>query len=149
MYVYGSSNPRRCPVQLYKKYCGLMPETKSCKKFYLICRKAPIPSVWFCDQPYGVNRIRTGVKDMCKEAGFEGNFTNHSLRAACVSWMYDRNVLEQIIKEVTGHRSDCVRVYKRTSDHLKEAASTIVGAPQFSFYQDNFVILYQIMSEIL
>ena len=34
---------------------------------------------------------------------------------------------EQIIKEVTGHRSDCVRNYKRTSDELREEASHAIS----------------------
>ena len=86
--------------------------------------KIPTPNVWYCDQPYGVNRIKTTVKELCKKAGIEGNFTNHSLCASCASRMYDKNIPEQLMKEVTGHRSDCVRVYKRTSDQLREVAST-------------------------
>ena len=49
-----------------------------------------------------------------------------------MSCMYDNNVPEQIIKEVTGHRSDCVRVYKRTSDHLRQAASSTVSGESVS-----------------
>ena len=79
--------------------------------------------MWYCDQPYGVNKIKTTVKEICSIAGFEGKYTNHSLRATCASRMYAKNIPEQIIKEVTGHRSDCVRTYKRTSDELREEAS--------------------------
>ena len=57
-----------------------------------------------------------------------GYFTNHSLRATCASRMYDKKIPEQIIKETTGHRSECVQVYKRTSEELQEAASkTVLG----------------------
>ena len=48
---------------------------------------------------------------------------NHSLRATLASRMFQSNVPEQIIKEVTGHRSDCVRTYKRTSDDIRKDAS--------------------------
>ena len=41
--------------------------------------------------------------------------------------MYHYNVPDQIIKETTGHRSECVRVYKRTSEELKQAASNTVN----------------------
>ena len=37
------------------------------------------------------------------------------------------NVPEELIKEVTGHRSDCVRTYKRTSDELRKEASHTVS----------------------
>ena len=125
--VYSASNKARCPIAIFKKYIGLLPQTKSCRKLYLRVRKYPLPTVWYCDQPYGVNRIKANVKEICKEAGIVGNFTNHSLRATCASRMYDQNVPEQIIKEVTGHHSDCVRIYKRTGDHLKRAASGVIA----------------------
>ena len=74
-----------------------------------------------------MNKLKSTVKDICKKGGIDGNFTNHSLRATCASRLFDQNVPEQIIKEITGHRSDCVRVYKRTADHLREVASNIVS----------------------
>ena len=127
VFVYGASDVRKCPVRLYKKYIALMPQTLSCRKMYLRCRKTRSPSLWYCDQPYGVNKVKNVVKEMCKEAGVEGHYTNHSLRATCASRMYSKNIPEQIIKETTGHRSECVRVYKRTGDHLREAASKTLG----------------------
>ena len=69
------------------------------------------------------------VKDICSKVGLEGKFSNHSLRATCTSRMYANEVPEQIIKEVTGHRSDCVRQYKRTNDELREKASLTLGQP--------------------
>ena len=128
VYVYGSSNYERCPVRLFKKYCRLLPPPKTCRKLYLRPKQKPTPSVWYCDQSYGNNKVCSTVKDICKEAGFEGKFTNHSLRATAASRMYQSDVPEQIIKEITGHRSDCVRLYKRTSDDIKlKASSTISG----------------------
>ena len=127
VFIYEASNKARCPISIFKKYIGLLPESKSCRKMYLRCRKNPTPSVWYCDQPYGVNRIKANVKEICKEGGIVGNYSNHSLRATCASRMYDQNVPEQIIKKVTGHRSDCVRVYKRTGDGLKRAASGVIA----------------------
>ena len=123
VHVYPSANSRKCPLRIFKKYVGLLPQSKKCNKLYLRCKKKPTPITWYCDQPFGVNKIKSTVKEMCKMAGIDGNFTNHSLRASCASRMYEKNVPEQIIKETTGHRSECVRVYKRTSETLQEAAS--------------------------
>ena len=128
VYVYEASNAMRCPVKIFKKYVGLLLQSKSCGKLYLRPRQKYSPSVWYCDQPYGKNKIANTVKEICNKAGIEGHFTNHSLRATSTSRMYQCNVPEQVIKEVTGHRSDCVRVYKKMSDQLREHASkTIVG----------------------
>ena len=128
VYVYPSTNVQRCPVRLFKKYIGLLPQAKSCKKLYLHAKKKVCPNVWFCDQPFGANKIASTVKDLCKRAGIEGKFTNHSLRATSASRMFHSGIPEQVIKEVTGHRSDCVRIYKRTCDDIREKASeTIAG----------------------
>ena len=123
VWVYPSSNPERDPVRLLKKYVNLLLNTVKCKKLYLRPKKLAGPKVWYCDQSYGVNKVRTAVKEMCRKAGIVGRFTNHSLRATCATRMYENNVPKQIIKETTGHVSDCVRVYKRTSEDLKRNAS--------------------------
>ena len=43
------------------------------------------------------------------------------------SHLYASNVPEQMIKEIIGHCSDCVRVYKRTTDEIRQHASCIIG----------------------
>ena len=62
-----------------------------------------------------------------QEGGVEGKYTNHSLRATSASRMYHRGVPEQVIKEVTGHKSDCVRYYKRTNDDIRKEASNVIA----------------------
>ena len=50
-------------------------------KFYL----QPLPFTltgshpWFFFDPVGVQEIKSMVKDMCRDGGFQGNFTNRSL----------------------------------------------------------------------
>ncbi len=61
-----------------------------------------------------------------REAGVEGHFTNHSLRATTATRMFQKGVDEQLIKRVTGHKSDAVRLYKRTSESLVNAACKTV-----------------------
>ena len=63
------------------------------------------------------------VREVCKAVGLKDKFSNHSLRATCASHMYKNDIPEQVIKEVMGHKSDCVRVYKRTSDKMRQNAS--------------------------
>ena len=127
VYVYPTSDMNRDPVSYYEKYIGLLAPDGKSKKLYSRCKKFVTPNQWFCNQPLGINQIKTAVKSMCKEAGIQGKFTNHSLRATCASRMFDNEIPEQIIKETTGHKSDCVRVYKRTSDKLHEQACSTIG----------------------
>ena len=102
VHVYPSNNILRCPVRLVKKYVSLLPESKRCSKLYLRCRKNAMPSTWFCDQPYGVNKIKNTVKEICKLAGIDRKFTNHSLRATCASRMYDSMCLNKLLKKSWG-----------------------------------------------
>ena len=102
--VYESEDKKRCPVRLYSKYVGLLPEAKSCKKLYMLPKLKAIPRCWYNDQPYGNNKIFTTVKELCSKAGLKGKFTNHSLRATSASRIFQANVPEQVIKEITGHR---------------------------------------------
>ncbi|CAC5388535.1 unnamed protein product [Mytilus coruscus] len=55
---------------------------------------------------------------ICQEAGIGGFRTNHSLRASAATRMYDAGVDEQLICEVTGHRSNAV--YKEQMKTEKE-----------------------------
>ena len=127
VYVYPTSDVNRDPVTYYEKYCGLLSQSCSSKKLYSRPKKITTPNQWYCDQPLGINKIKSAVKQMCKQAGIEGKYTNHSLRATCATRMFDKEVPEQLIKETTGHKSDCVRVYKRTSDKLRQQACSTIG----------------------
>ena len=127
VYVYAALNSQRCPIRLFKKCTSLLLQSLKCKKLYLRCRKKMSPKLWYCDQPYGINSVKTTVKEVMKSAGHVGKFTNHSLRATCASRMFTNDVPEQIIKEVTGHKSDCVHNYKCTSYEMREKASNTLS----------------------
>ena len=72
------------------------------------------------------------IKKMCKKAGLVGKFTNHSLRATSASRMYEQDIPEQVIKEITGHRSDAVRTYKHTPDSIRQKASLTINGGECS-----------------
>ena len=82
--------------------------------------------VWFTRQVLGVNTLAKIVSTICTNGGLTGHRTNHSLRATAATRMYDLEFDEQLVCETTGHRSHCVRSYKRTSSELKRKASRAV-----------------------
>ena len=94
--------------------------------FYLRPRASVDGPCWYMDAPVGVHTLQQIVKKMCNEAGFEGQFTNHSLRATAATRLYAAGVDEQLIAEKTGHRSSFVRAYKRTSDAQQQQLSKIL-----------------------
>lgn len=84
--------------------------------------------MWYDDAPVGIHTLQTVISRLCKDAGFVGYFTNHSLRATAATRLYAAGVDEQLITEKTGHRSAAVRTYKRTSDAQQEEVSNILQA---------------------
>ena len=45
----------------------------------------------------------------------------------CASCIFENDVPKHITKEITGHKSDCVQIYKCTSDKLHEEVSHTVS----------------------
>ena len=90
-------------------------------------------SPWYTSVPVGRDSLQNKLKNMCKEAGIEGNITNHSLRATSATQMYDKGVPEKIIQERTGHCSlEALWTYERTNEHQYQAVSAILSAPSSS-----------------
>ncbi|CAC5356801.1 unnamed protein product [Mytilus coruscus] len=68
------------------------------------------------------------VKRLCTSIGLTGKRTNHSLRASAATRLYNAGIEEHRVAETTGHRSNAVRVYKRTSaDQQIEASNILYG----------------------
>ena len=124
--VYPILGSSRCPVMLIMKYFSLLPSEYSCRSLYLQPKKKFTSECWYLDKPVGINRLQSMVHEVCKDAGLPGFYTNNSLRATAATRMYHSDIDEQIIQEVTGHRSVAVREYKRTCDDQKLVASSCI-----------------------
>ncbi len=129
--VYGNQNFDRDLVRLYEKYCGLLPAQSRCSALYKypLCAGRLSPKVWYTDKLVGVNKLRDTVKGLMLAAGVDSRYTNHSLRVTAATRMFSKGIEEKIIKERTGHKSDAVRAYERTSEDLLKQAeqATLTG----------------------
>ncbi len=127
--IYPSDNFDRDPVRLFEKYVGLLPSEAKSSTLYKYALKSTrlSPVQWYADKPIGVNALKKTVKELTKQAGLVGHYTNHSLQSTAATRMYNQGLDEQVIKEVTGHKSDAVQAYKRMSDNLLKAASNVIG----------------------
>ncbi|XP_071111263.1 uncharacterized protein [Haliotis cracherodii] len=94
--------------------------------FYYSPLAKPKADRWFSNFPIGHNMLQGIIKRLCRNAGIEGKRTNHSLRATSATRLYRANVDGQLICEQTGHRSETVRTYKRTSEDQKLLVSDII-----------------------
>jgi len=130
VYAYENpANPERCPVRIYETYLSRCPKPyDSLPSFYLRPLTKPGDNVWFCRSPVGRHTLSSVVSTICAEAKIGGYRTNHSLRATAATRLFDANVDEQLITEVTGHRSSAVREYKRTSNEKRQKVSGIIQA---------------------
>ena len=100
--------------------------TRGPQAFYLQCKKKPEPYCWYLNRPVGANKLRDTIKELCKKANLPGFYSNHSLRSTAATKMYRANIDEQLIMEITGHRSLSVRSYKRTCNAQRKVASNTI-----------------------
>lgn len=97
--------PERCHVRLYKRYMHKSPTDGRDDCFYLTPLQQPREDMWYSRQPIGANTLATFTKEAFTNAGIEGHYTNHSLRATTASRLFEARVDEQLIMARTGHRS--------------------------------------------
>ncbi|CAC5393030.1 unnamed protein product [Mytilus coruscus] len=116
-----------CVVNLFELYASHCPSfPRKADALYLRPLKIPNGNIWYADQPIGRHSLANIVASICQEAGIGGYRTNHSLRASAATRMYDAGVDEQLICEVTGHRSNAVRNYKRTNEKQKRKINSVI-----------------------
>ena len=117
-----------CPICLIIHYLSQLPKNRKCRSFYLQPKKRYSDECWFSDRPVGIHRLRDCVKNLCNKSKLPGFYTNHSLRSSAATSLYRGNIDEQLIQEITGHRSLAVHSYKRIcSSHRKLASYIIFG----------------------
>ena len=128
----------RCHVSLLDTYFAHIPPTAFERDNFYLRPLAATPvdpsKAWFTSQPIGWNSLQSMVKDMCAEAGVNGNKTNHSLRAAGATQLFSAGVPEKVIQQRTGHKSlDALRRYENTSEHQYRSVSAILSHSQRSW----------------
>ncbi len=111
--IYGNDDPNRDIIRLFLKYTSLLLTDGKCSALYKypLAPKKLRASTWYTDKPVGVNALKKIVSTLAKEAGLVGHYSNHSLQASAATRMYQSGVDEQVIKEITGHKSDSVQSY--------------------------------------
>ena len=114
--MYASDRPDRCPLRVIMKYMSLLPKARTYTAFYLQPHKNYFGNSWYLNRPAGLNKLCNVVGSMCKNAGIPGYYTNHSLWSTTAIKLYEMELDEQLIIEITGHRSLAIRSYKHTSE---------------------------------
>ena len=120
-------HPERCLVRLYKMYVSKCPVDRPDGAFYLKPLAKPTQTCWYQKTPVGHNTLQKTVSRLCDSAGFDGHFTNHSLRATSATRLFEAKVDEQLIMQRTGHASSAMRAYKRVGEKLRAVTSDVLN----------------------
>ena len=129
VHFQNDNDPNKCHVGLFEKFLKVRPADAT--RFYLIPATKISNGIWYTKRPIGKNFLSKFVRKMCTNAGVNGNKTNHSLRATCVTRLYESQLDEQLIMERTGHHSVTgVRCYKQTSDVLISKCSAVLDSSE-------------------
>ena len=97
-------DPRKCIVQLYRKYIQHRPP--GIEDFYLTPLNSPLGSTWYKKSPLGVNTLSNVTKSLFEAAGISGYFTNHSLKRTARSVLCNSGFGRDMVKKKTGHTSE-------------------------------------------
>ena len=116
VWIKPNSNFQRCPVCFVEKYLNLIPYGGVKGNLYVQSLRKPKPSVWYSTTPVGINKIRSVVGSLLKDAGLDGYFTNHSLHRTCTTCLFQVGQSSKLVKEITGHISDAVNKYQMSSE---------------------------------
>ena len=85
---------------------------------------------------------------LTKEYGIEVRYTNHSLRATAIIRMFNSEVEEKIIAEISGHRSTkALRIYEHTSQLQMKQVTHVINQSKMSVEWCD-VILVRILVKI-
>ena len=98
----------RCLVYFY--ISKIPPRGKELDVFYLRPVSNTLSADWYEAASVGKELLKKFLSCMCDEAGINSKKTNHSLRATGTTVMFNANVPDKIIMEVTGHMSNALSV---------------------------------------
>ena len=123
-------NPARDFVRLYEKYISKCPDNPVGGFFFLQALPNPTSSRWYANRVVGYNTLAGVVKKLCTNGGIKGRKSNHSLRCTAATRLFQKGTDEQLIMQVTGHRSiNGVRSYKRVCpDQFHEISKVLQGS---------------------
>ena len=108
----------------------------------MISTPADTKAPWFAAIPCGRNSLSKVVCEMFREAGSGEKKTNHSLRAAGVSQLFEAGVDEKIIQSRSGHRStDALRMYERITPAQQQAVLNILTSGEKKEYRDEVQVV--------
>ena len=91
----------------------------------------PHPNEFSCQKiPIGIHTLSKILPEkLCVKAGLPRK-TSHNLRVTCTTRLFQESVDEKLIRERTGHRSNALFKYEKSSSAQQHQVSNILGPPE-------------------
>ena len=86
-------------------------------------RVSATDKIWYERRPLGINKLGSLMKEISSGAELSRMYTNHSVRATCITLLSKANVPSRHIMAISGHQSET------TLQHYNQRPS------QFQFYE--------------
>ena len=131
--MYEIPGPTRCPVAAFSCYVS-----KLNKNLPGVLWQKPKKSEnvsedeWYEASPLGKNTLGNKIKDISKTAGCARIYTNHSLRATCITILDNAGFESRDIMAVSDHKSESsLKHYVKTSDAKKKCMSASLAKEMY------------------
>ena len=133
-----------CPVDSFNKYVSVL--HKECELFWQKPKREPNVKIdcWYENMGLGKHTLGAKMKMLSSSAGLSRPYTNHCLRATCVTTLTELGFEARQIMAVTGHKSESsLRHYTTVGSpqkkRLSAALSTFISAVPVSESVDTVV----------
>jgi site-specific recombinase XerD len=99
--MYAIDDKSKCPVECFKRYMDLLPDSTLGNTLFPKCIKDGFSSC----AVLGKDSLGNFMKELSKKANLNNVYTNHCIRVTVVSVLQERGVSNEHISMVTGHKN--------------------------------------------
>ena len=117
-----------CPVASFLKYVSKL--NPKLTVFFQRPKQYPaLNGPWFDNQVLGVKTLDKMMKIISKEAGLSEIYTNHCIRATCITLLDSAGVEARHIMSISGHKSESsLRSYAKTNIGIKRKMANMISS---------------------
>ncbi|XP_069139051.1 uncharacterized protein [Argopecten irradians] len=127
--MYDQPGNPNCPVATIEKYLSKLNPNND--NFWQRPKKTVDQSmdVWYDNCAVGKNTLNNFMSRLSKDAGLSVKYTNHCIRATCITTLDQKGVEARHIMGISGHKSEnSIRSYsERLSENKKRQISDILS----------------------
>jgi hypothetical protein len=126
---HNENDHKQCLPCLFSLYLSKRPANVTTDALFLTPKDNKSTGDWYKNMPYGKNSLSNVVKVIM--SGFDGHFTNHSLRRSSITRLFQSDFDEDLIRSHSGHKSLAILHYKEPStEQLQNVSQNIYASKE-------------------